>query len=140
MSAINWGRVVGGGLAAGLVMNISQFVLNAVVYAKESEEAMRRLNLQPPPPAAIGIFIGMTFVVGVFLVWFYAAIRPRYGAGPKTALCAGFSVWFLARFLSSVVYVASGIFPAGLVFGATAWGLVEVMLAALLGGWLYQEA
>ena len=140
MGTINWGRVIGGGLAAGLLMNISQFVLNAMVYAKDSEEAMRRLNLQPPPPATIAIFIGMTFVVGVMLVWLYAAIRPRYGPGPKTAVCAGFVVWFLARFLSSVVYVASGIFPARLVFGATAWGLVEVLLAGLLGGWLYKEA
>lgn len=140
MAAINWGRVMGGGLAAGLVMNISQFLLNAIVYAKESEEAMRRLNLQPPPPATIGVFIALTFVSGVFLVWLYAAMRPRYGPGPKTAARAGFALWFLARFGPSVVYVATGMFPAGMVFGATAWGLVEVILAALVGGWLYQEA
>ena len=29
-------------------------------------------------------------------VWLYAAIRPRFGPGPKTAICAGLIVWGLS--------------------------------------------
>ncbi|HSE60477.1 MAG TPA: hypothetical protein VLA99_17380 [Nitrospiraceae bacterium] len=31
-------------------------------------------------------------------LWLYAAIRPRFGAGPKTALYAGLGVWVLGSF------------------------------------------
>src|SRR5207249_3963498 len=41
------------------------------------------------------MFLAWGFLVGIFAVWLYAAIRPRYGAGPKTALCAGAAVWGL---------------------------------------------
>ena len=43
-----------------------------------------------------------SFLIGLFAGWLYAAIRPRYGAGPKTALCAGLFVWFLGYLLTSV--------------------------------------
>lgn len=140
MGSINWGRVIGGGLVAGLVMNISEFVLNAIVLAKDVEEAMKRLNLEPPGGGAVGIFVTETFFVGIFLVWLYAAIRPRYGAGPKTAICAGLIVWFLARLIPSIGHVVMGMFPADLVVIALLWGLVEILVGALAGGWLYKEA
>ena len=44
---------------------------------------------------ALLMFLAWGFLVGIFAVWLYAAIRPRYGAGPKTALCAGAAVWGL---------------------------------------------
>ncbi len=140
MGSINWGRVIGGGLAAGLVMNIGQTVLNVAVLAKDSEEAMKRLNLEPAGGGAIGIFVLETFVIGILIVWLYAAMRPRYGAGPKTAALAGLAVWFLSRLVPSVGYGAMGMFPVGLLFIAGVWGLIEVILAALVGGWLYKEA
>ena len=40
MGRINTGRVVVGGLLAGLLINISEFVLNTVVIAKDMEAAM----------------------------------------------------------------------------------------------------
>src|SRR5437667_4515115 len=45
---------------------------------------------------AIGVFVIGGFVLGVLLVWLYAAIRPRFGPGPKTSLIAGLVLWFLA--------------------------------------------
>src|SRR5204863_8105313 len=48
MEKINWSRVILGGLLAGLIMNVGEFMLNVVVFAKELEEATRKLNLPPP--------------------------------------------------------------------------------------------
>jgi hypothetical protein len=31
----------------------------------------------------------------MWIMWLYAAIRPRYGPGPKTAAVAGFALWFI---------------------------------------------
>lgn len=140
MGAINTGRVILGGLVAGLVMNIGQTVLNLAVLGKQSEEAMKRLNVEPPGGGTIGLYVGLTFLVGIALVWGYAAIRPRFGPGPKTAVIAGVFVWLLSRLLPSIIYMVSGMLPGSLVMTAAAWGFVEVLLAALAGGWLYREA
>jgi hypothetical protein len=73
------------------------------------------------------------------MVWLYAAIRPRYGAGPKTAMLAGFVVWALAYASSNAAMVFLHLFPLGLMLAATAVGLVETVVAGLAGAALYKE-
>jgi hypothetical protein len=140
MGKINAGRVLLGGLAAGLVMNISEFLLNAVVLAKDLEEAMRKINLPPAGGAAIIMMILLTFVTGVVTVWLYAAMRPRFGAGPKTAIIAGLAVWFLIFVHGAIADSAMGLFPTGISLIAVVWGLFEATIGALAGAWLYKEA
>ena len=80
-----------GGLAAGLIINVIESVLNGVILAKDMEAAISALGRQMGG-GALAMFIAWGFLVGIFAVWLYAAIRPRYGAGPKTAACAGAAV------------------------------------------------
>lgn len=140
MGKINPGRVLLGGLVAGLVMNISEFLLNAVVLAKDLEEAMRKINLPPAGGTAIIIMIILTFVTGIVTVWLYAAIRPRFGPGPKTAIIAGLIVWFLIFVHGTIADSAMGLFPASISLIAVVWGLFEATIGALAGAWLYKEA
>ena len=93
MSQINVGGVVKGGLAAGVVMNISEFVLNVPVAGEQMNAELAARNLPPVATNQIAVFVVLTFVLGLFTVWLYAAIRPRFGAGPKTAIIAGVFVW-----------------------------------------------
>ena len=44
MSKICVGRVIGGGLLAGLVINICEFLVNGLWLAKDWEDAMRALG------------------------------------------------------------------------------------------------
>ena len=44
MKPVNWGRVILGGIAAGVVINLSEWVLNEVVLKKQNEEAMKALG------------------------------------------------------------------------------------------------
>ena len=70
----------------------------------------------------------------------YAAIRPRYGAGPKTAVCAGLAVWVAGVLLPNAAFMgAAGLFPASLTMMTTAAGIVELVVAALAGAALYKE-
>src|SRR5262245_16951006 len=96
MSKINLGRVFVGGLVAGLVINISEFLLNGVVIGEEMNAAMVALNKPPISPGMIFWFLLFGFGLGIMLVWVYAAIRPRFGPGISTAVCAGALVWGLA--------------------------------------------
>jgi hypothetical protein len=84
-------------------------------------------------------YIIMDFIVGILTVWLYAAIRPRYGPGPKTAIYAGLTVWFLAYVRSRLGWVAMGVFSTGLMAFAVLWAFVEMILASLAGAWLYKE-
>ena len=139
MSRINMRRVILGGIAAGVVINVGESILNLVVLGADMEAAMARLNLPPIGGQAIGVFVFMGFVVGILTTWLYAAIRPRFGPGPKTAMCAGAIAWFFAYFYSGLGMVVMGMFTARLMTIAVAWGLVEILVAAAVGAALYKE-
>jgi hypothetical protein len=139
MSGINTRGVIVGGLVAGLIINISEAILNMPVLGAEMETALRALNLPAIGGSAIGVFVVMSFLVGIALVWLYAAIRPRFGPGPKTALIAAAFVWFLGYFYPSVGFGVMGFLPWRLLNIALIWGVVEVVVAALVGARLYTE-
>ena len=62
-----------------------------------------------PTGSDIGIFVAMTFVLGILLVWLYAAIRSRYGPGPKAAVVAGLFGWVLLCGITlAIAAVAAG--------------------------------
>jgi hypothetical protein len=140
MGGINLGRVVIGGLLAGLVIDVSEYLLNDVVLGEQMNAAMQRLNLPPIGGGAIVVLVVLGFALGIAAVWLYAAIRPRFGAGMRTALCAGSAVWFFAYLYPSIGMGVLGFFSAGVITLAVMWGLVELLVATTAGAWLYQEA
>jgi hypothetical protein len=87
MGKINWPRLIFGGVVAGLIINAFEYVLNGVVLAKDMEAATNALGRHIGGPELL-MFTTWAFLVGIVAVWLYAAIRPRYGAGPKAAVCA----------------------------------------------------
>ncbi|HEY6943759.1 MAG TPA: hypothetical protein VI431_01365, partial [Candidatus Acidoferrum sp.] len=95
MGKMNIGRVILGGLLAGLILNIFEYVLNGVVFASQWDAYMKALGRQMRPNA-IPFFIVSTFVAGIGVVWLYAAARPRLGPGAKTAALTGLAYWFFA--------------------------------------------
>ena len=138
MGKINWARVILGGLVAGLIIDIFEFVLNGVILAKDMEAAISALNRQMGG-SQLAMFTVWGFLVGVFAVWLYAAIRPRYGSGPKTALCAASAVWCLGYLLAAVTPLALNLFPTRVMVIGLVVGLVEVSIGTLVGAWLYRE-
>lgn len=140
MSRINITRVFTGGLLAGVVLNIGEFVVNEIFLGDQWVAAMEARNLQQPGGGAVALYVIWSFVLGIALVWLYAAIRPRFGPGPKTAVIAGLVVWFLIWFMGFGSTLINDMFPGSLVLIAVVWGLVETIAAGLAGGWLYREA
>lgn len=137
---MNYARILIGGLLCGLVLNIGEFVLNGVLLANQMKDFFAKCGLTEPGPTGLTILVVLTFVMGIFIVYVYAAIRPRYGPGPKTAVCAGLLAWFCVYFYNSGVALALGILPVNVFMIAVAWGVAEYILAALAGAWLYKEA
>jgi hypothetical protein len=139
MNGINVGGVTRGGFVAGLIINISETILNVPVLGARMTAVWQRFNLPDSGGAAIALFVVISFAVGWLMVWLYAAVRPRLGPGPKTALCVGLLVWTLWALFPTVGYVSMGFFPVGLAAIAVIWTLVELPLAAVVGAWLYKE-
>jgi len=140
MGNINMGRVVIGGLVAGLLINVSEFLLNGVVLAQDMNDALKALNRPPVDPGMIVWFVLLGFGIGFMAVWVYAAVRPRLGPGVQTAMCAALVVWGLAYLYPNISSIVLGLFPTRLVVIGTIWGLAEVLIAGVAGAWIYKEA
>jgi len=137
---INFKRVVLGGLIAGLILNLGETLLNEVVLVKQMEETASRLHIERPGTLFIGLAILLTFGLGLTIVLLYALIKVRLGAGIKSALLAGLIVWFAVYVYSGVLTgVAIALNPVFIIIGI-GWGLVEYLLAAIIGSSFYKEA
>ena len=140
MSQVNIGGVLRGGVAAGVIMNISEFILNVPVVGAQVEAEMALRNLPEPSGAQIAVFVGLTAVLGFITVWLYAAIRPRLGPGPTSAMCAGLIVWACSYLYSAITLGTIGFQSMGLVVTIIIWSLVEMLIASAVGGYFYTES
>ena len=139
MGKINWARVLLGGLLAGVIINAGESFTNGVVLGHDWEEAMKTLGRQPMGPSAYVVFVLGGFLAGISAVWLYAAARPRFGPGAKTAALTGFAFWIIGYALPALGNWAFGLFPERLLIIGTLAGLVEIILASVAGAWLYKE-
>jgi hypothetical protein len=143
MGKINWGRVFLGGLLAGVVINIGEYLFHAVLFKDQVAEMMRAMGKDPASVMsgnAIVIWNILGFLAGIGAVWGYAAIRPRFGAGAKTAMIAGVAVWYFSRFLGAIGEMNMGMASQKMIMTGLVWGLVELIIATIAGAWAYKEA
>lgn len=142
MGKICWGRVFLGGLLAGIVINVIEYVVQYIVLAEDWQQAMAKLGVEQPvwgTTRAMVLLIVLGFVIGIFAVWLYAAIRPRFGPGPKTAVYAAFAVWLVAYLVPTLAALPLGFLPTRLWTISVSVGVVELIVATLLGAWIYRE-
>jgi hypothetical protein len=139
MGKINWGRVLLGGVVAGVVVDLVNYVLNTYVWQQQTAALMSSLHIQLRPHA-IPVFLLEGLLLGIAAIWAYAVARPRYGAGPKTAVIVGIGVWFIGSLIPSLDNWASGILPSRFTCIEVIAGLVTIVVASLVGASLYKEA
>lgn len=140
--AINTSRVVLGGLAAGLVMNVIGGVVNGALLGKqmnaEMEAAVPGLAARMMNGTTITVNVLTEFVIGILIVWLYAAMRPRFGPGPRTAVLAGIVPWICGLFFYSG-WLLTGMMSSTTYAIVSIVALVNVIVGALVGAWLYRE-
>ncbi len=134
MGKINYGRVVLGGVVAGVVFSLMDFVgMMIIPFDWEAWIVERGLTM---PPMATWIVLSLLF--GILVVWLYAAIRPRFGPGVKTAVIAAVFAWLFYS-MTQWAPTAMGMWSMHLYFMMAAWGLVQTVLAVVAGAWVYKE-
>ena len=146
MGRISWTRVIAGGLVAGLVINVSGFVLKGIVLRDALTTVMGELGRSSETDGRTLILWSLYgFALGIASLWMYAAIRPRFGEGARTVLYAGTAVWFFTYFTQAAGLVTGefflGLHPEFMLVSTLglAWGWAELCVATALGAWLYQR-
>jgi hypothetical protein len=140
--AINTQKVVVGGIVAGVVMIVIDFISNMFILGArmkaESDAFKPGLADQMMQGPAMITNIVMNLILGIALVWTYAAIRPRFGPGLKTATYVAVLFWILAGIFYSG-YMHMGMMSAGLWWSFAFVGLVNFLLSAWAGAKFYSE-
>lgn len=140
--AINTSKVIVGGLAAGVVMNVVGFLVNGMLLGKRMEAEMLAvaptLQGKGMGPGAMAGRVLTQFAVGILLVWLYAAMRPRFGPGMKTASYAALVIWVCGfLFYLDWLYVEMMTAPTYAIVSVVM--LVTLLIAGWVGGRLYTE-
>lgn len=134
MGNINWSKVLLGGVVAGVVFLALDF-LGIMLMGFDMEAWAAAHSLVQPP---VWVFIAWDIVLGIMVVWLYAAIRPRFGAGTRTAAITAAFVWLFFTVMWGGL-TAMGLFEHGDFLKMAAWGVVQVFAATFAGAWLYKE-
>lgn len=142
MNRINVVRVIAGGVVAGVVLFFMMGFLHGKILAADwnaFKPTMTLLNHGQTDQAAMKLWFLMSLVVGITGTWLYAGIRPRYGAGPVTALRAGLMTWLLTYLTAGINAMALGIFPDRITKVSVVGELVASLVCIFIGAAIYKE-
>jgi len=135
---VNLARVILGGILAGTIINVSEWVLHDVVMREEFRSHLGSLGRTNPEDIATIIWWNVWgYILGFTAVWLYAAIRPRYGPGVATALRAGFAAWILSCVLMTITMANLRLFP--FMPMAFLWSLFGDLIGTVAGAAVYKE-
>jgi len=137
---MNWKRIVAGGVAAGALIDVVEGGLSGALFGGQfrSELAARGLDLSVGPLGAV-FFTAWGFVLGFVSVWLYAAVRPRLGPGPRTAVLVALAIWLVSGVLPHLRDATLGILSLNLSLKFIALQLAWQIAATLLGAFIYRE-
>ena len=136
MKLAAWTRVALCGFVAGVVW----YLLTVASVSLSAPDLIASVQARAPHPSrGGGYFFALDMVMGIWTVWLYSALTPRYGAGPVTAAIAG-GAWWTMKTLQSAKWAGLGFveFTGGLVL-VGALSLVAAMLASMAGAWLFDK-
>ena len=139
MGRINIRRVIVGGLVAGLIASLFDFVIATYLLSNEIAEMTTRLGINFALTATSATsFVVVDFVWGFLIVLTYACIRPRFGPSPKTALISGALPW-LAIMLLEAQLTAMGIVSLEHFLKGGILYFLSAIVSGLAGAALYRE-
>jgi hypothetical protein len=136
---MNGPRIAIAGLVAGIILLASGVILGHGILGPEYVRAFAAHRASPAGFAVIAKNTGIRLGLGFALVFLYAAMRPRFGPGPRTAVVAALTLWLVGYLPYFLTLGDFGILTGWRFPVSIAWTLGEVLLGAMAGGWLYRE-
>lgn len=142
MGHINVARLIIGAVVAAIILFVIEGFINGAILGTEWEAWVKALGpLNHAPSFALGMVIWaiVSLLHGLAGLGIYAGIRPRFGAGPKTALIAGVLLWIPGFLTHALSQLALGDIPNHIIVVGCAGGLVAVLVAIVAGAAVYRE-
>lgn len=125
------------------MLNAIDFVSNMYILADRMKTDLDKLNpalwTSMNDMSKLPGFLATDFVFGILLVWTFAAIWPRFGAGAGTAMKAGLLFGLISTTVGYYLMLA-GFFSMGTFLLSSCRSIVNFLLGAWVGGKLYSEA
>jgi hypothetical protein len=141
MGKINVGRLILGGIVAGIAIDLVDYFVDGVWLAPRWADGMALLGRTGFSAVQITLFNVIGLLTGLVAIWVYVAIRPRFGPGIKTAAYAGLAVWLLTVLFPNAAFMhVARLFPNHLTLYTTLGGLVEVIFGTVAGASVYRES
>ena len=140
MAGINVKRWLLGGVVAGFIVFFIEGICS-IFYVDAMSAALDAHGLSMDESLGVMLLaVLISLLGGLVSIFFYAAGRPRFGPGPKTAIIVAVAL-FLGGYLPSLIgYHLLGLFPVHLLAMWGCLGLFEMILATLAGAAIYKEA
>ena len=136
MNKLNWPRIFGCGLLAGVVWIVLGSIATALLGRDFAAVANNRLA--NPTAGFILVNVILDLLEGISIVWLYSVLRPIYGLAPRTATIAALAWWCIVT-LGDVTWCSFGFFPARTVIPLMIGTLPTLVLASLAGARFYQQ-
>jgi hypothetical protein len=135
---MNYKRLVLGAITASVVLFVGE-ILFILIMGQTLMAARSAAGLPDIAPNAL-LSIVELLLTGTLLVWLYASIRTRYGAGLLTAVRAGVVGWVAVVVLSTIHMIGENLgFPASLLVLVAAVIFPVFLASTIAGSWVYRD-
>jgi hypothetical protein len=121
------------------VLNVADFLVQGMYLKSDWEAAMAAINKPAMANSTVALYVVLDFVVGILGLWLYAAIRPRFGPGPRTAVIAGLVLWLTLGFLGTAFMYPMHIVTDKMIAVSLIQMLIACPLAVAAGARMYSE-
>ena len=137
MARVNWSRIILCGLLTGIVWTVLSAISTWYLGA-DFNAAVGGNKILAPSAGLVVFLLTVNLAGGIWAMWLYASLRPRYGAGAKTAVVTGFS-WWIVGTLADATWGSFGLVPVKSFLPLSGAALPEMIVATVIGAWLYIE-
>ena len=142
MHKINVGRLLLGGIVAGIVMFLADGFIHGKLLQEHWMAAMKAAGRSVEAEehgSDMLYFAAFELLRGLAMAWVYSVFRTHYGPGPKTAVCAALGVWAIMFPVFFLQEIPLGFYSTTLLALWSLYELVPSVLGGLIAGALYKD-
>jgi hypothetical protein len=140
MGKMNVPKIIIGGVVAGILCFIGDGIVHGVLLQERWAQIMAALGRKTTEePSHMVYYAAYDLAKALLGVWLYAAIRPRFGPGPRTAVIAAVVTWALVIPIALLGLIPSAFFGRRFALLWSIEGLVVMLIAIVIGAWFYRE-
>ena len=141
MNRIRVGRMIISGVITLLVFFTVEYLLEQLVgrylFAGIIEEWVELLSMQEWTVVNYLLNIFIFLISCIMVIWLYAALRPMFGVGTKTALItSAFVITFISAYAINETNL--GLFPIQITLIQLLYWVIELPVAVVAGAYYYE--